>query len=76
VQPSERAYVTRIVRFVVTLVVIELLLFVIAKLAPAMATLFRPVYWIVAALFVVPIWHAARKRAPGHDRRQADRRDH
>jgi hypothetical protein len=74
VQTSDQARLARVVRYVAALLVIELALFALARLAPAMATLFRPAYFVVAALFAVPIWHASRARSPGHDRRQEDRR--
>jgi hypothetical protein len=74
VQSSDRAHITRILRYVIGIIAVELGLFIIARVAPALATLIRPAYWVVAALFVVPVWHATRRRAPGHDRRHADRR--
>jgi hypothetical protein len=72
---SNQAHIRRIIRYVAAVVAIELALFAIAYMAPAMKTLLQPVYWIVLVLFVVPIWHAARSRGAGHDRRHSDRRN-
>jgi hypothetical protein len=55
-------------------IVIEIGLFVVVKLGPAMEDLVRPVYWVVAGIGVVTTWHALR-RHPGTDRRHGDRRN-
>jgi hypothetical protein len=64
---------TRIIWIVAITVAIELGLFILVKLGPAMEDLVRPVYWIVAAIGVGTTWHALR-RHPGTDRRHGDRR--
>ena len=82
VEPSTLAYVVRMLRLAVLAIVSELAVFAVGHIAPAMATLLLPVYILVAALFAVAMWHAARRR-PGHerrhpgagDRRHGDRRD-
>jgi hypothetical protein len=51
----------------------EIALYVLAKHAPAMAGLIRPLYVTLAAVLAYQIWHAAQRRQ-GHDRRQVDRR--
>jgi len=60
-------------RIVIGGVVIELALAIIAHLAPAVAALLRPVYWIVAGICAIGIAHAWRRRS-GHDRRVRNRR--
>lgn len=60
-------------RIVIGGVVIELALAIVAHLAPAVAALMRPVYWIVAVICLIGIAHAWRKRS-GHDRRVRKRR--
>ena len=64
---------TRLIWIVSITVVIELALFILVKLAPAMEDLVRPVYWIVAGIGVITTWHALR-RHPGTDRRHGERR--
>jgi hypothetical protein len=63
----------RLVGLAVTAVVIELGLLVIAWFGPAFRVLLRPVYALVATIFVWMIWRSARRRSEG-DRRQNDRR--
>ena len=53
--------------------VLELALFVVGRLGPALANLMRIGMVIVATSFAYTIWHDARKRS-GHDRRQTERR--
>ena len=63
-------------------IVSELLVFAVGHISPAMTTLLLPVYILIAILFGVAMWRAARRR-PGHerrhtgagDRRHGDRRD-
>jgi hypothetical protein len=74
VETSDRAHLKRVLRYVIAVVVIELSLLAISHLSPALGTLFQPIYFIVPALFVVPAWHAFRRRKGG-DRRHDDRRD-
>lgn len=69
----QRARRTRLIWIVAITVTIEVGLFVLVKLGPAMEDLVRPVYWVVAAIGVVTTWHALR-RHKGNDRRHADRR--
>jgi hypothetical protein len=54
--------------------VVELLLYGLGKLSPALATLIPPVYTGVAIVTIVALIHASRGRARGHDRRHGDRR--
>ena len=65
-------------RRVTTLAVIgiaaEGALFALSRLAPAMAGLVRPLYAAIAGVLVFNLWHAARRRGPGLDRRRGDRR--
>ena len=74
VEPPHHPQRVRFLRYVALVAVIEAALFFVGYLAPAMQTLLKPVYLLVLAVFVIPIWHATRKRAAGHDRRHADRR--
>ena len=66
-------HVRRVLRIVIAGVIIEVALALIAHFAPAAAGLLRPIYWIVAAICLIGIVHALRKRS-GHDRRVKDRR--
>src|SRR5436305_12467092 len=59
---SDRARATRIFWIVLITVVIEVGLYIVAYLGPAMAHLIRPVYLIVAAVGVATTWHALRRR--------------
>ena len=70
---TDRARATRIFWIVVITVLVEVGLYIVVYLGPAMAGLMRPVYYTVAAIGAVTIWHALRRRV-GHDRRHADRR--
>jgi hypothetical protein len=63
--------VRRLVGLLVAGLVIEAALVGIVRLSPAFAVVMRPVYLVVAALFGLAIWHAARRR---EERRQGDRR--
>jgi len=56
-----------------TAVLIELGLLAIAWFGPAFRVLLRPVYVVVAAIFLWLIWRSARRGTDG-DRRQGDRR--
>jgi hypothetical protein len=69
----QRARRTRLIWIVAITVVIEIALFVLVKLGPAMEDLVRPVYWVVALIGAVTVWHALRRHA-GTDRRHGDRR--
>jgi hypothetical protein len=64
----------RIVLLILLGIVIEAGLFGVARMAPAMAGLIRPMYAAVAGVLSYGIWNAARRRR-GQDRRQADRRE-
>ena len=64
---------TRLIWIVVITAEVELALFVLVKLGPVMEDLVRPVYWIVAIMGVLTLWHALRRRT-GTDRRHGDRR--
>ena len=66
-------HVRRVLRIVIGGVIIEVALALLAHFAPAVAGLLRPIYWIVAAICLIGIAHALRKRS-GHDRRVKDRR--
>ena len=63
----------RLVGLALTAVVIEIGLLVIAWFGPAFRVLLRPVYVVVATIFVWMIWRSARRRSEG-DRRQGGRR--
>ncbi|MGH7617095.1 MAG: hypothetical protein ACREPM_07705 [Gemmatimonadaceae bacterium] len=64
----------RVAGLALTGVAIEAALFVLARRAPAMAGLVRPLYAAVAAVLVYTLWHTAHARR-GRDRRREDRRD-
>jgi uncharacterized membrane protein YhhN len=68
-----RARRTRLIWIVAITVAVEIGLFILVKVGPALEDLVRPVYWVVAAIGVITTWHALR-RHPGTDRRHADRR--
>jgi len=72
-QPADRAHLTRVLRLTVIAVVVEAALIAIAHFQPAMAGLFRSVYWVVGIVFFVMILRALRRRR-GRDRRHSDRR--
>ena len=63
----------RLVGLALTAVVIEIGLLTIAWFGPAFRVLLRPVYVLVATIFVWMIWRSARRRSDG-DRRQEERR--
>jgi hypothetical protein len=63
----------RLVGLALTAVVIEIGLLAVAYFGPAFRVLLRPVYVIVATIFVWMIWRSARRRSEG-DPRQAERR--
>ena len=69
----------RITWLVAAAVGVEALLLALATRGPAMASLIRPGYAIVAILFAAAIWHVATRRGArrqvGPDRRDGDRRD-
>ena len=69
----DRARHTRIFWIVLITVVVEVGLYVVTTLGPAMTGLVRPVYYIVAVVAAGTVWHALRRRV-GHDRRHGDRR--
>lgn len=54
-------------------VAIEAALFGIARLAPAMAGLMRPLYAAVGGVLAFSLWHASQARR-GKDRRRQERR--
>ena len=72
-QAADRAHLTRVLRLTVIAVVVEGTLIGVAHLQPAMAGLFRSVYWVVGIVFAVLILRALRRRKGG-DRRHTDRR--
>jgi hypothetical protein len=55
-------------------IVAEAALFGVARRAPAMAGLIRPLYAAVGAVLAYFLWHAAQQRR-GKDRRQEQRRN-
>jgi len=63
----------RAIGLFVTGLVIEALCLGIVWLSPALRVFMRPVYVVVAAIFIVLTWHAWRGRA-GSDRRHEERR--
>ena len=64
---------TRVLRLMAIAVVVEGALMTVAHMQPAMAGLFRSVYWVVGIVFLVMILRALRRRKGG-DRRHEDRR--
>lgn len=68
-----RARRSRLIWIAAITVAIEIALYVLVLLGPALEDLVRPVYWVVAAIGLATTWHALR-RQPGGDRRHADRR--
>jgi hypothetical protein len=70
-EPHQRR---RIIGLIATAVAVEIGLFALARLAPAMGALCRMGMFVAGGAFAVAIWHASRSRA-GQDRRQVDRRD-
>jgi hypothetical protein len=69
----DRARGTRIFWIVVITLVVEVGLFIVGMLGPALRGLLPPVYGLVLVVAVITVWHALRRR-PGHDRRRGDRR--
>lgn len=69
---SRELYGRRVMRLVVLAIVVELALWVVTRLGPALAPLMTSVYVIVAALFALAIWHARHRS--GADRRHDERR--
>jgi hypothetical protein len=69
----ERPRLIRVLILIAIAVVLEVALFSVGRVAPAIAGLMRPVYWVVGGLFAFAIGHASRQRATG-DRRHSDRR--
>jgi hypothetical protein len=63
----------RLVGLALTAVVIEIGLLTIAWFGPAFRVLLRPVYVLVATIFVWMIWRSAQRRSEG-DRRHRERR--
>jgi hypothetical protein len=63
----------RVIGLALTAIVIEVGLLAIAHFGPAFRVLLRPVYVIVATIFVWIIWRSARRRNDG-DRRHGERR--
>jgi len=72
--PRYRWPLRRLLRLTVTAAVVEALLLVVRHLAPALAGLLRPMYWLVALGFGVAAWRATQVRH-GADRRHHDRRE-
>ena len=72
-QAADRAHLTRVLRLTAIAIVVEGALIAVAHFQPAMAGLFRSVYWVVGIVFFVMILRALRRRK-GADRRHADRR--
>ena len=70
----DQARAKRIFWIVVITLVVEVGLYILGVLGPAMRGLIRPVYAIVLIVAAATVWHAIRRR-PGHDRRRGDRRD-
>jgi hypothetical protein len=71
---SDRPRLIRILILVAIALAVEGAVFLFGYLAPALAGLTGPVYWVVAAFFAVAIWHDTRQRAR-KDRRHGERRD-
>jgi uncharacterized membrane protein YuzA (DUF378 family) len=64
----------RIFLLIAAALLLEAVLFAIARISPAMAGLMRSAYIVVGLLAVIVIVHASRRRE-GSDRRQDERRD-
>ncbi|HEY4130734.1 MAG TPA: hypothetical protein VGM50_08950 [Gemmatimonadaceae bacterium] len=69
----DQARAKRIFWIVVITLVVEVGLYIVGILGPALRGLTRPVYLLVLIVALITIWHALRRR-PGHDRRHGDRR--
>ena len=63
----------RVVRVAVGFVLVEAGLAFLANRSPVFVNLVRMAYVVVAVIFLLLAWRAARPRT-GHDRRHADRR--
>ena len=72
-QAADRAHLTRVLRLTVIGLLVEGALFAVGRWQPAMAGVFRSLSWVVAAVFLVMILRALRRRKGG-DRRHTDRR--
>lgn len=72
-QAADRAHLTRVLRLIVIAILVEGALMGVGRWQPAMAGLFRSVYWVVGIVFLVLILRALRRRKGG-DRRHTDRR--
>jgi len=68
--PSRRR-LRRIVSLLLGGLVIEAALVGVVRLSPALRVIMRPVYLIVAVVFMLAIWHVSRRR---ENRRHGDRR--
>lgn len=64
----------RIIWILAITAMVEIALFILVRLGPALEDLAWPVYWIVAGIGAATAWHALR-RHPDGDRRRGDRRD-
>ena len=73
IEASDRPRMKRALHVAIIGVAIEVLLLIVGMLSPAMGPLLRPMYLVVAVIFLVAVWQAARPRT-GRDRRQTDRR--
>ena len=72
-QAADRAHLTRVLRLTVIAILVEGGLMAVGHWQPAMAGLFRSLYWIVGIVFLGMILRALRRRKGG-DRRHTDRR--
>jgi len=70
----DRMHLWRAARTLAFGVVIEVALIVLADQAPAMASLIRPLYWVIGVIFVIGIFNELKTRSGG-DRRHGDRRE-
>lgn len=70
----DRTHGWRAARALLIGVIIEGALVYLANRAPAMASLIRPLYWVLGAIFLYGAFNALRTRS-GTDRRRGDRRD-
>lgn len=70
----DRTHLWRAARALGLGVVIVIALIVVADLAPALAPLIRPLYWVIGVIFVIAMFNALKTRG-GRDRRRGDRRE-
>lgn len=70
----DRTHLWRAARTLALGGVIEAGLIVLADQAPAMASLIRPLYWVIGAIFVIAVFNELKTRSGG-DRRHGDRRE-